>query len=151
MYDNDARGLETPDRLNESTRNHALVTDGGVRYRDLSAFQREILVTIASLQERPNGLKLRDELSDRLATEVHHSRLYGNLDELVNKGIVKKGQVTARENYYEVTSEGYNLLWEQSDRLKEVLSEAVVDELQEATESDEELRDVASATPEGSP
>jgi len=127
----------------------AIRADGGPRYRDLSAFQREILVTIADLQERPNGLDLLEALEDRLDTDLNHSRLYANLDDLVERGLVEKGEQNDRSNYYDLTSEGYDLLWNRSAELSDVLAGAVADELR--TDPEPEHRETASATPEGSP
>ena len=69
---------------------------------DLTAFQRDLLYAIAGLDE-PHGLALKDELEDYYDKEVHHGRLYPNLDTLVDKGLVKKGQADRRTNYYSLT------------------------------------------------
>ncbi|MEM4781775.1 MAG: helix-turn-helix transcriptional regulator, partial [Halalkalicoccus sp.] len=39
-------------------------------------------------------------------TEIHHGRLYPNLDTLVDKGLVEKGQRDRRTNYYAPTRRG---------------------------------------------
>lgn len=63
--------------------------------QDLTGFQRVLLYVIADL-EQPHGLALNDELEDYYQTEIHHGRLYPNLDTLVNKGLVEKGQYDKR-------------------------------------------------------
>lgn len=72
---------------------------------DLTAFQRDLLYVIAGL-ETPHGLAIRDELTKYYNTEIHHGRLYPNLDTLVNKGLVKKGQEDGRTNSYSLTERG---------------------------------------------
>ncbi|MFB6155190.1 MAG: PadR family transcriptional regulator, partial [Haloferacaceae archaeon] len=37
---------------------------------------------------------------------IHHGRLYPNLDTLVEKGLVEKGQRDRRTNYYTLTRRG---------------------------------------------
>lgn len=72
---------------------------------DLTGFQRDLLYVIAEGDE-PNGLALKDELEGYYGKEIHHGRLYPNLDTLVNKGLVEKGEVDRRTNYYRLTDRG---------------------------------------------
>lgn len=72
---------------------------------DLTGFQRDLLYAIAGLEE-PHGLALKEELEDYYETEVHHGRLYPNLDTLVNKGLVEKGEKDQRTNIYTLTRRG---------------------------------------------
>lgn len=72
---------------------------------DLTGFQRDLLVVISGLNE-PHGLAIKDELEDYYETEVNHGRLYPNLDELVGKGLVEKGQKDRRTNVYHLTQRG---------------------------------------------
>ncbi len=72
---------------------------------DLTGFQRDLLVVIAGLED-PHGLAIKAELEDYYGTEIHHGRLYPNLDTLVNKGLVEKGQLDRRTNYYVLTRRG---------------------------------------------
>jgi DNA-binding PadR family transcriptional regulator len=72
---------------------------------DLSGFQRDILYVIAS-EEEPHGLAIRDELMEYYEKEIHHGRLYPNLDELVEKGLVEKGTIDRRTNSYGLTRRG---------------------------------------------
>lgn len=69
---------------------------------DLTGFQRDLLLVIAGLDE-PKGLDVKDELDRYYETEIHHGRLYPNLDTLVNEGLVKKGQHDRRTNKYELS------------------------------------------------
>lgn len=72
---------------------------------DLTGFQRDLLYTIGGLEE-PHGLALKDEMEGYYETEVHHGRLYPNLDTLVNKGMVEKSEKDARTNSYTLTRRG---------------------------------------------
>ncbi|WP_226043299.1 helix-turn-helix transcriptional regulator [Natrinema sp. DC36] len=47
-------------------------------------------------QDEPHGLAIKDELDKYYETEIHHGRLYPNLDEVVDKGLVEKVQLEAR-------------------------------------------------------
>lgn len=62
---------------------------------DLTGFQRDLLYVIAGLED-PHGLALKDELEDYYEKEIHHGRLYPNLDTLVDKDLIEKGQLDRR-------------------------------------------------------
>ena len=72
---------------------------------DLTAFQRDLLYAIAGL-DQPHGLAIKAELETYYETEVHHGRLYPNLDTLVEKGLVEKGSLDRRTNVYTLTARG---------------------------------------------
>ncbi|WP_254766761.1 PadR family transcriptional regulator [Salinilacihabitans rarus] len=72
---------------------------------DLTAFQRDLLYVTAGLDD-PHGLAIRDELESYYSSEVHHGRLYPNLDELVEKGLIEKGALDRRTNVYSLTDRG---------------------------------------------
>ncbi|EMA53550.1 helix-turn-helix transcriptional regulator [Halococcus thailandensis] len=72
---------------------------------DLTGFQRDLLYVAAS-EDEPNGLELKDELEGYYETEIHHGRLYPNLDTLVEKGLLEKGELDKRTNYYRLTQRG---------------------------------------------
>ncbi|MCH7659126.1 MAG: PadR family transcriptional regulator [Euryarchaeota archaeon] len=72
---------------------------------DLTGFQRDLLYVIAGENE-PNGLAIKEMLESYYDTEIHHGRLYPNLDTLVNKGLVEKGERDRRTNFYRLTSRG---------------------------------------------
>ena len=84
---------------------------------DLTGFQRDLLYVTAGLDE-PHGLALKTELEDYYEKEIHHGRLYPNLDTLVEKGLVEKGEKDRRTNMYTVTRRGQREIdarreWEQ--------------------------------------
>ena len=70
---------------------------------DLTGFQRDCLYVVAGLDE-PHGLGVKDQLEAYYDREIHAGRLYPNLDELVEKGLINKGQADRRTNVYELTA-----------------------------------------------
>jgi DNA-binding PadR family transcriptional regulator len=72
---------------------------------DLTGFQRDCLYVVAGLDE-PHGLAIKTELEEYYEKEIHHGRLYPNLDTLVDKGMVEKGQKDRRTNVYSLTQRG---------------------------------------------
>lgn len=72
---------------------------------DLTGFQRDLLYVIVGGQE-PHGLAIKEELENYYEKEIHHGRLYPNLDTLVEKGLIKKGERDRRTNIYTLTSRG---------------------------------------------
>jgi DNA-binding PadR family transcriptional regulator len=52
--------------------------------------------------------------------EVSHSRLYPNLDVLVNRDLVEKGQINRRTNYYQITATGEEAIRERREWEDEV-------------------------------
>ncbi|MFD1588494.1 PadR family transcriptional regulator [Halorientalis brevis] len=84
---------------------------------DLTGFQRDLLYVIGGLEE-PHGLALKEAIQEYYKKEIHHGRLYPNLDTLVEKGLVEKGKKDKRTNVYKLTSRGRRELearreWEQ--------------------------------------
>lgn len=76
---------------------------------DLTGFQRDMLYVIAGLNN-PHGLAIKDELDAYYGDEIHHGRLYPNLDDLVGKGLVEKGKHDDRTNAYNLSPRGYREL-----------------------------------------
>ena len=72
---------------------------------DLTGFQRDCLYTIAGLGE-VNGLDVKASLEEYYEGQIHHGRLYPNLDELVDKGLIEKGKMDDRTNAYSLTDRG---------------------------------------------
>jgi len=92
---------------------------------DLTGFQRDLLYVIAGLDE-PHGLAIKDELESYYEKEIHHGRLYPNLDTLVDKGFVEKGQRDRRTNFYALNNRGEREL----DARREWESKYLTDELE---------------------
>ena len=72
---------------------------------DLTGFQRDLLTVIAGL-ENPNGLEIKSEMEHYYESTINHGRLYPNLDNLVEKGLIDKEEIDGRTNAYRVTRRG---------------------------------------------
>ncbi|CQH48419.1 MULTISPECIES: PadR family transcriptional regulator [Halobacterium] len=102
--------------------------------RDLTAFQKNILTVLA--EEARYGLAIKRELEDYYGQEVNHGRLYPNLDDLVNKGLVEKSELDKRTNQYELTDDGFDAVL---DDLEWTLSKFLTDE-----DRKEQVRDIVA-------
>jgi DNA-binding PadR family transcriptional regulator len=103
---------------------------------ELTAFQQNILIILA--EEPRYGLAIKRELESYYDSEVNHGRLYPNLDDLVEMGLVEKSELDKRTNQYALTEEGHDVLLEQfawefgrfvtdddrADELEELVSQA---------------------------
>mgnify|MGYP002762617098 FL=1 len=85
--------------------NYFIKTRQKCAMHDLTGFRRDLLTVIAGLDD-PYGLAIKDELEGYYEEEVRHGRLYPNLDTLVEKGLVEKGQQDRRTNFYRLTRRG---------------------------------------------
>ncbi len=91
--------------------------------RELTAFQNNILVILA--KEPMYGLAIKRELEEYYGSEVNHGRLYPNLDELVDLGLVEKSELDKRTNQYSLTEDGYDAVL---DGLEWAFSKIVTDD-----------------------
>ena len=89
----------------------------------MTAFQKNILIALA--EEPRYGLAIKRLLEEYYGTEVNHGRLYPNLDDLVELGLVRKSELDKRTNQYELTDAGRDALLERFDW---VLSKYVTDD-----------------------
>lgn len=71
----------------------------------LTGFQRDLLYVIAGA-DRPSGQEIKAEVQKYYDAEINHGRLYPNLDVLVERDLVEKGELDRRTNYYAITDEG---------------------------------------------
>ncbi|ELZ06274.1 PadR family transcriptional regulator [Natrialba chahannaoensis JCM 10990] len=76
---------------------------------DLTGFQRDLLYVIAGA-DQPSGQDVKDEIETYYSAEINHGRLYPNLDTLVNKELVEKGELDRRTNYYAISNEGRQVI-----------------------------------------
>jgi len=99
------------------------VTESPGIARELTAFQQNILTILA--EEARYGLAIKRELETYYDSEVNHGRLYPNLDDLVEMGLVEKSELDKRTNEYALTDEGYEAVL---DQLGWMFSKIVTDE-----------------------
>ncbi|WP_254547305.1 helix-turn-helix transcriptional regulator [Halomarina pelagica] len=71
---------------------------------ELTGLQRDPLRVIAGF-DRPSGQQTKSELETEMGREITHGRLYPNLDTLVNRGYVEKGQLDRRTNWYALSGQ----------------------------------------------
>ncbi|WP_049902227.1 helix-turn-helix transcriptional regulator [Halorubrum distributum] len=69
---------------------------------DLTAFQRDLLWALSHENGR-KGVALKANLTDYYGEEINHSRLYQNLDTLVERDLVAKEARDKRTNEYSLT------------------------------------------------
>ena len=81
---------------------------------DLTGFERDLLYVIASA-DRPSGQDVKEEVEQYYYIEINHGRLYPNLDTLVDKELVEKGELDRRTNYYAITDVGDEQIRERRD------------------------------------
>lgn len=73
--------------------------------RDLTAFQRDLLFVLASIDE-PIGLRVADAMEALYRKPINHGQLYPNLDELDEMGLIDKVARDKRTNEYNITRRG---------------------------------------------
>ena len=108
------------------------ITGEGSVARELTAFQRNILVILA--EEPMYGLAIKRELESYYGSEVNHGRLYPNLDDLVELGLVEKSELDKRTNQYALTDDGRDAVL---DGIEWTLSKLVADD-----DTADEIRDI---------
>lgn len=72
---------------------------------DLTGFQRDLLVLVASLEEC-NGLDIKDAYDAITGEDMNTGRLYPNLETLEETGLIDKEVVNRRTNAYRITPRG---------------------------------------------
>ncbi|UPM45113.1 PadR family transcriptional regulator [Halocatena salina] len=75
---------------------------------ELTAFQQRILAILA--EEARYGLAIKSELEEYYGSDVNHGRLYPNLDDLVEMGLVEKSELDRRTNEYALTEAGHDAI-----------------------------------------
>ncbi len=79
-----------------------------VHASDLTLFKLDILAILA--EKERYGLAIKRALEEYQGEEVNHGRLYPNLDDLVEYGLVEKSELDKRTNQYALTDEGRELV-----------------------------------------
>lgn len=76
---------------------------------EMTGFQRDLLCVLHGLDD-PKGMEVQSELETYYGSEVLHARVYQNLDSLVERGLVEKGERDSRTNYYRITDSGREVI-----------------------------------------
>jgi DNA-binding PadR family transcriptional regulator len=89
-------------------------------YHELTGFQRDLLEAIAAVDDDPYGLALKAYLDERYADPINHSRLYQNLDQLVEQDLINRDELDARTNVYTLTDAGRHELHQHAETLTQL-------------------------------
>jgi len=106
----------------------------------LTKFQLRILAIAQGDSEY--GLGIKEELSHYYGEEINHGRLYANLDELAERGLIEVGRRDGRTNDYAITHAGERALGAEIQWLLDQVGLRAVD-------ADHRLADAEPATMEG--
>ena len=133
----------TDDVSNNNRRHSGVEADGGVRWFDLNSSKRDLLVEIYQM-DQPSGQDIRHRMKAEHNEDVDHGRLYPNLDDLVDYGLIYKGEQNLRSNCYQITNDGRRLVEDTARYFASIGATNPVDadggrEQTAARESDEEL------------
>lgn len=93
--------------------------------QDLTGFQRDLMFVIAGLDE-PKGLDVKDVVEQYYEEEIRHGRLYPNLDALVEKGLIEKGQHDRRTNKYTLNEAGRQAIRDRLEWQKQSVPEQMM-------------------------
>ena len=101
-----------PDRIGPRPLMVSTAADDETDYYELTGFQRDCLRTILALEaDGPvSGQDIKHALEADQDRTINHGRLYPNLDELVDAGLVTKGTIDDRTNSYQTTDGGRELV-----------------------------------------
>lgn len=69
----------------------------------------------------PSGQEIKDAMENLRGDKINHGRLYPNLDVLVDKGLVDKGQRDQRTNTYTLTDYGAECMKAYGTEMKRML------------------------------
>jgi DNA-binding PadR family transcriptional regulator len=124
----DTHGLkgQSRDKACEPFTSTSVCDDDGVHPTDLSQFQVTILAILA--EEARYGLAVKRALEDFYGENVNHGRLYPNLDELDDWGLVARRDLDGRTNEYRVTAAGRRTLTEYTSWLVSHLDADLVED-----------------------
>jgi len=95
-----------------------------ITFADLSRSQRDILVATGITEGRDveaNGLEIKSWALGYLGEDINHGTLYPRLDELVEMGLVEKGEIDGRTNEYRVTDKGWHVIADYASVLETAL------------------------------
>jgi DNA-binding PadR family transcriptional regulator len=87
--------------------------------KELTVLEQIILAVIWNLEEGAYGVSVRQQVQKATGKKINYGTLYNALEQLLNKGYVKKTQGASPPDrigrpriYYRLTAEGGKALWE---------------------------------------
>lgn len=72
---------------------------------ELTSFQRDLLFVVEGLNAA-SGKEIKNELEESQDRKLLAGRVYTNLDTLVDKGLIEKGEIDGRTNRYVISETG---------------------------------------------
>lgn len=87
---------------------------------ELRGFQRDVLFVLYGLDE-PNGQDVLDEMQSSMSEVVQASRIYSNLDDLQEMGLVHETSGNGRANRYALTDAGVDAVRSRHEWERDVL------------------------------
>ena len=88
--------------MSSAARGETPEVNGTGAVADLTAFQRDIL-RLLEREDHQKGTSIRAGLEAYYGIDVNHGRLYPNLDQLAEKGLIEKEKRNDRTNDYALT------------------------------------------------
>ena len=98
-------------------------------------FKQRILFVIAGFEtgtyrneaysNNVHGLAIKETLEEKKGEEVNHGRLYPNLDDLIEAGLIAKSELDKRTNRYELTEAGWNYIRAEAQWMLDCIGEDV--------------------------
>lgn len=90
---------------------------------DLLGFQRDLLLVAVEVEREglPKGLALKQRLEARYSNAINHGRLYTNLSDLEDEGLIETEEIDGRTNAYRVTDRARELLAKHRDAIDAAL------------------------------
>ena len=101
-----------------------------VHATDLSQFKLNILTVLAD--EKDYGMGIKRSLEEYYGEGLNHGRLYPNLDDLVEYGLVEKSELDKRTNQYAITDAGRELVQARIEWLTNLAAHAANEAHQQA-------------------
>ncbi|MBX0305797.1 MarR family winged helix-turn-helix transcriptional regulator [Haloarcula salinisoli] len=99
--------------MTETNPTHEEMHHPSGHWYDCTGFQRDLLLGIAThdrLDQAPCGANLHRWLEGRYPHDVNRSRVYTNLGDLYDAGMVKRRPINDRKTAYELTEAGQECL-----------------------------------------
>lgn len=82
-------------------------------WHNLTGFKRDLLISIGELETEDAlvyGLGIMHRMEGYYERELNHGRLYPNLDDLCESGLIERAPVDKRTNEYLLTEQGFDVL-----------------------------------------